>query len=128
MTSVGPADRCGQDAQAALNSRWSPTRGFVQLHEGWMRKPVGKYSDSEPTITPAWDPGHLATQSWYENALAVGPDHVRMWQYYGTWDVEQGNMLKARDFLEEIRFDLRRHRVPGICRPEGRDRRQHQLL
>ena len=26
-----------------------------------------------------------------------------MWQYYGTWDVEQGNMLKARDFLEEIR-------------------------
>ena len=30
------------------------------------------------------------------------PKHVRTWQYYGMWHVEQGNMLKAADFLEKI--------------------------
>jgi tetratricopeptide (TPR) repeat protein len=39
---------------------------------------------------------------WYERALAVDPNHVRTWQYYGMWQVEQGNVLKARDFLEKI--------------------------
>jgi tetratricopeptide (TPR) repeat protein len=41
---------------------------------------------------------------WYEKALAIDPDHVRTWQYYGMWHVEQGNMLKAADFLEKIRL------------------------
>src|SRR2546428_14002146 len=40
---------------------------------------------------------------WYEKALAIDPNHVRTWQYYGMWHVEQGNMLKAQDFLERIR-------------------------
>ncbi len=39
---------------------------------------------------------------WYERALAVDPKHVRTYQYYGMWHVEQGNMLKAADFLEKI--------------------------
>jgi tetratricopeptide (TPR) repeat protein len=39
---------------------------------------------------------------WYERALAADPKHVRTWQYYGMWQVEQGNMLKAADFLEKI--------------------------
>jgi tetratricopeptide (TPR) repeat protein len=39
---------------------------------------------------------------WYERALAADPKHVRTWQYYGMWQVEQGNMLKAHDFLEKI--------------------------
>ena len=39
---------------------------------------------------------------WYERALASDPNHVRTWQYYGMWHVEQGNMLKAADFLEKI--------------------------
>ena len=39
---------------------------------------------------------------WYERALASDPNHVRTWQYYGMWQVEQGNMLKAADFLEKI--------------------------
>lgn len=39
---------------------------------------------------------------WYEHALAVDPLHVRTWQYYGMWHVEQGNRLKAQDFLEKI--------------------------
>lgn len=41
---------------------------------------------------------------WYEKALAIDPTHVRTWQYYGMWHVEQGNMLKAGDFLEKIRL------------------------
>ena len=41
---------------------------------------------------------------WYERALASDPKHVRTWQYYGMWQVEQGNMLKAADFLEQIRL------------------------
>ena len=40
---------------------------------------------------------------WYEKALAIDPNHVRTWQYYGMWHIEQGNMLKAQDFLEKIR-------------------------
>jgi tetratricopeptide (TPR) repeat protein len=39
---------------------------------------------------------------WYERALANDPKHVRTWQYYGMWQVEQGNMLKAADFLQKI--------------------------
>jgi len=45
-----------------------------------------------------------ASKYWYERALAADPRHVRTWQYYGMWHVEQGNMLKAQDFLERIRL------------------------
>ena len=41
---------------------------------------------------------------WYERALESDPKHVRTWQYYGMWHVEQGNKLKAADFLEQIRL------------------------
>ena len=39
---------------------------------------------------------------WYERALEADPKHVRTWQYYGMWHVEQGNRLKAQDFLAKI--------------------------
>ena len=45
-----------------------------------------------------------AVRVWYERALASDPKHVRTWQYYGMWHVEQGNKLKAADFLEQIRL------------------------
>lgn len=49
--------------------------------------------------------GHYqASKVWYERALAADPNHVRTWQYYGMWHVEQGNLLKAQDFLEKIRL------------------------
>jgi tetratricopeptide (TPR) repeat protein len=41
---------------------------------------------------------------WYDKALAIDPNHVRTWQYYGMWHVEQGNLLKAADFLEKVRL------------------------
>jgi len=53
---------------------------------------------------------------WYEHALAIDPVHVKTWQYYGMWQVEQGNMLKAGDMLEKIRL---------IC---GTDCREYQDL
>jgi tetratricopeptide (TPR) repeat protein len=46
---------------------------------------------------------YQAARIWYEKALAADPNHVRTWQYYGMWHVEQGNVLKAKDFLERIR-------------------------
>jgi tetratricopeptide (TPR) repeat protein len=42
------------------------------------------------------------SKHWYERALASDPKHVRTWQYYGMWQVEQGNVLKAHDFLQKI--------------------------
>jgi tetratricopeptide (TPR) repeat protein len=49
--------------------------------------------------------GHYqASKVWYERALAANPNHLRTWQYYGMWHVEQGNMLKAQDFLEKIQL------------------------
>ncbi len=39
---------------------------------------------------------------WYDRALAADPDHVRTWEYYGLWHLEQGNRLKAQDFLEKV--------------------------
>jgi tetratricopeptide (TPR) repeat protein len=43
-----------------------------------------------------------ASKYWYERALAADPVHVKTWQYYGMWQVEQGNLLKAHDFLDKI--------------------------
>jgi tetratricopeptide (TPR) repeat protein len=59
----------------------------VANYLGYVSRKLGRYDDSKV---------------WYERALAADPKHVRTWQYYGMWHVEQGNMLKAADFLEKI--------------------------
>jgi len=41
---------------------------------------------------------------WYEKALAADPNHAVTWSYYGMWQVEQGNILKAEDDLEKVRL------------------------
>jgi tetratricopeptide (TPR) repeat protein len=41
-------------------------------------------------------------QVWYERALKIDPDHVRTWQYYGMWQVEQGNREAAQYHLSKI--------------------------
>jgi tetratricopeptide (TPR) repeat protein len=41
---------------------------------------------------------------WYERALAADPDHVRTWSYYGMWQMEQGNRLKAEDDLKKVKL------------------------
>ncbi len=64
---------------------------------------------------------------WDQRALASDPKHVRTWQYYGMWHVEQGNKLKAADFLEQIPPDLR-HGVQGVPGPQGRHGRDCDVL
>jgi len=41
---------------------------------------------------------------WYEKALAADPNHVRTWSYYGMWQMEQGNRLKALDDLRKVKL------------------------
>jgi tetratricopeptide (TPR) repeat protein len=42
------------------------------------------------------------SQVWYERALQADPDHVKTWQYYGLWQVEQGNRDQAQYHLSKI--------------------------
>ena len=55
---------------------------------GYSSRKLGRYSDSK---------------FWYDRALASDPNHARTWSYYGMWQAEQGNMLKAQDYLEKVR-------------------------
>jgi tetratricopeptide (TPR) repeat protein len=45
---------------------------------------------------------YKVSQVWYERALRSDPDHVRTWQYYGLWQVEQGNRDAAKFHLSKI--------------------------
>ena len=41
-------------------------------------------------------------QVWYERALKADPNHVKTWQYYGMWQLEQGNREQAQYHLDKI--------------------------
>ena len=41
-------------------------------------------------------------QVYYERALKADPDHVKTWQYYGLWQIEQGNRDQAQFHLAKI--------------------------
>ena len=41
-------------------------------------------------------------QTWYERALKADPNHVLTWQYYGLWQIEQGNRDQASYHLSRI--------------------------
>ncbi len=60
----------------------------VANYIGYASRKLGRYEDAKV---------------WYERALASDPNHTRTWQYYGMWQLEQGNMLKAEDYLQKIR-------------------------
>ena len=49
-------------------------------------------------------------------ALVADPNHAVTWSYYGMWQAEQGNVLKAKDDLEKVRL---------IC---GTDCRAYRML
>ena len=42
------------------------------------------------------------SQVWYERALKADPNHVLTWQYYGLWQIEQGNRDQAEYHLRRI--------------------------
>ncbi len=54
------------------------------------------------------------SQVWYERALKADPNHVKTWQYYGVWQVEQGHPEQARYNLAQI------ERLCGTACPEYR--------
>jgi tetratricopeptide (TPR) repeat protein len=68
---------------------------------GYASRKLGRYDDAKV---------------WYERALAADPDHAVTWSYYGMWQAEQGNVLKAKDDLEKVRL---------IC---GTDCRAYKML
>jgi tetratricopeptide (TPR) repeat protein len=45
---------------------------------------------------------YKVSQIWYERALKTDPDHVKTWQYYGLWQVEQGNRDSAQYHLNRL--------------------------
>ncbi len=59
----------------------------VANYIGYASRKLGRYEDAKV---------------WYERALVSDPTHTRTWQYYGMWQLEQGNLLKAEDYLEKI--------------------------
>ena len=54
---------------------------------GYSSRKLGRYDDAKV---------------WYERALTADPKHARTWSYFGMWHAEQGNLLKARDFLATV--------------------------
>jgi tetratricopeptide (TPR) repeat protein len=42
------------------------------------------------------------SQVWYERALKADPNHVLTWNYYGLWQIEQGNREQAQYHLSRI--------------------------
>ncbi len=46
---------------------------------------------------------YKVSQVWYERALQADPNHVRTWQYYGLWQLEQGNRETAQYHLSRIK-------------------------
>jgi tetratricopeptide (TPR) repeat protein len=45
---------------------------------------------------------YQVSQVWYERALKADPSHVKTWQYYGLWQLEQGNREQAQYHLSRI--------------------------
>jgi tetratricopeptide (TPR) repeat protein len=62
---------------------------------GYASRKLGRYDDAK---------------YWYEKALAADPNHALTWSYYGAWHAEQGNLLKARDYLTKVQS------ICGECR------------
>ena len=46
---------------------------------------------------------YKVSQVWYERALQADPNHVRTWQCYGLWQLEQGNRESAQYHLGRIK-------------------------
>jgi tetratricopeptide (TPR) repeat protein len=45
---------------------------------------------------------YKVSQIWYEHVLKTDPNHVKTWQYYGLWQVEQGNRDQAQYHLNRL--------------------------
>jgi tetratricopeptide (TPR) repeat protein len=71
----------------ALHALGSDDHPDVATYLGYANRKLGRYEEAK---------------YWYDKALAADPNHVRTWAYYGMWHLEQGNRLKAEDYLQKI--------------------------
>jgi tetratricopeptide (TPR) repeat protein len=89
-----------RDAYATIYERHDYTGAIEQLralgHDdfanvanliGYSYRKLGDYRNS---------------QVWYERALKSDPNHVLTWNYYGLWQIEQGNRDQAQYHLSRI--------------------------
>lgn len=74
---------------AAMHAIGNDAHPDVANYIGYAYRKLGSYDDSK---------------IWYEAALKADPNHVRTWSYYGMWQAEQGNRLKALDDLQKVKL------------------------
>jgi tetratricopeptide (TPR) repeat protein len=78
-----------QGGIAALRTLQHDNNADVATLLGYASRKLGRYDDAK---------------YWYDKALAADPKHALTWSYYGMWHAEQGNLLKAKDDLEQVRL------------------------
>ncbi len=76
-----------ENAIAQLKALKRPQHPDVANLIGYANRKLGNYEESK---------------TWYEAALKADPSHVRTWQYYGLWQLEQGNRAQAQVHLDKI--------------------------
>ncbi|MGA8950627.1 MAG: tetratricopeptide repeat protein [Xanthobacteraceae bacterium] len=76
------------DGIAVLRSKGYDDNADVATLIGYASRKLGRYDDAK---------------IWYDRALAADPNHALTWSYYGMWQAEQGNILKAKDDLEKVK-------------------------
>src|ERR1700722_2189788 len=74
---------------AAMHALGHDEHPDVANYIGYANRKMGNYEQSK---------------IWYEAALKADPNHTRTWSYYGMWQMEQGNRLKAEDNLQKVRL------------------------
>jgi tetratricopeptide (TPR) repeat protein len=72
---------------AAMHALGRDSNPDVANYIGYANRRMGNYEQSK---------------IWYEAALKADPGHTRTWSYYGMWQAEQGNRVKARDYLTKV--------------------------
>lgn len=72
---------------AAMHALGRDAHPDVANYIGYANRKLGNYEQSK---------------TWYEAALKSDPNHARTWSYYGMWHAEQGNRLKAQDYLVKV--------------------------
>jgi tetratricopeptide (TPR) repeat protein len=76
-----------QGGITALRALQHDNNADVATLLGYASRKLGRYDDAK---------------YWYDKALAADPKHALTWSYYGMWHAEQGNLLKAKDDLEQV--------------------------
>lgn len=72
---------------AAMHALGRDDHPDVANYIGYANRRMGHYEESK---------------TWYEAALKADPNHTRTWSYYGMWQAEQGNRVKAKEYLTKV--------------------------